>query len=222
MMHFLNLASDRLRLAFLWKSVPHDGGSVCSGDDFRTATLLFPQVSKATTAAADGIRVDQPDAHVCLWFTQPLPFQAGCTGTNAHRGDRGIHCRQTQSLRHWRCLLLTPSSCQTTALPICHHLPTGVFWNDAPRAPTLSPSAPRLPIKKKEEVLTNFSLFNDTSFSHVGLTCTELIYIGHTSSLHIALHFKCRFHRCHTKKDFCTSGRQGALCTSFVKIPVLV
>lgn len=89
MMHFLNLASDRLRLAFSWKSVPHDSGSVCSGDDFRTATLLFPQLSKATTAAADRIRVDQPDDQVCLQFTQPLPLQAGCTGTHCTPWWRG-------------------------------------------------------------------------------------------------------------------------------------
>lgn len=167
----------------------------------RTATLLFPQVSKAS-AEADRIRVDQPDAHVCLQFTQPLPLQAGCTGTHCTPWWRGIRCRQTQSLLHWsRCLLLTPPSCQTTALPICHHLPTGVFWNDAPCTPAISPSEPRLPIKKKNAVFTKCPLFDDTFCSHLSLTCTEIIYIRHTSSLHIALHFRCCFRRCHTKKE---------------------
>lgn len=71
-----------------------------------------------------------------------------------------------------------------------------------PRTPALSPSAPRLPIKKKNTILTKCLLFDDAFCSHLSLICTEIIYIRHTSSLHIALHFRCCFHRCHTKKRF--------------------
>lgn len=93
--------------------------------------------------------------------------------------------------------LQLPDHCSTHLSSLAYR--SVLKW--CPRSPSLSPSAPRLPIKKNA-VLTKFSLFDDTFCSHLSLTCTEIIYIRHTSSLHIALHFRCCFHKCHTKKRF--------------------
>lgn len=112
---------------------------------------------------------------------------------------------------HWGCclllihLLFCASSCQTTALPICHHLPTGVFWNDALHPSSLPPHAlclQKCMHWKKKGVLPKCPL--SKKCCHTLRTHSVSEFNLHWHYLYTYLKFRRYFHWYHWEEVICS------------------